>query len=104
MQIDYLTIHKSKGLEYDDCILINAIDDKYGFPSKIEDEKIISILKPKIKENITYPEERRLFYVAITRTKNKLYILVPKSKVSSFVKEISVYKNVIINDIVKEVN
>ena len=34
MQIDYLTIHKSKGLEYDDCILINAIDDKYGFPSK----------------------------------------------------------------------
>ena len=104
MQIDYLTIHKSKGLEYDDCILINAIDDKYGFPSKIEDEKIISILKPKIKENITYPEERRLFYVAITRTKNKLYILVPKSKVSSFVKEISVYKNVIINDIVKQVN
>ena len=104
MQIDYLTIHKSKGLEYDDCILINAIDDKYGFPSKIEDEKIISILKPKIKENITYPEERRLFYVAITRTKNKLYILVPKSKVSSFVKEISMYKNVIINDIVKEVN
>ena len=103
MQIDYLTIHKSKGLEYDDCILINAIDDKYGFPSKIEDEKIISILKPKIKENITYPEERRLFYVAITRTKNKLYILVPKSKVSSFVKEISVYKNVIINDIVKQV-
>ena len=97
MQIDYLTIHKSKGLEYDDCILINAIDDKYGFPSKIEDEKIISILKPKIKENITYPEERRLFYVAITRTKNKLYILVPKSKVSSFVKEISVYKNVIIH-------
>lgn len=104
MQIDYLTIHKSKGLEYDDCILINAIDDKYGFPSKIEDEKIISILKPKIKENITYPEERRLFYVAITRTKNKLYILVPKSKVSSFVKEISVYKNVIINDIVKQIN
>ena len=104
MQIDYLTIHKSKGLEYDDCILINAIDDKYGFPSKIEDEKIISILKPKIKENITYPEERRLFYVAITRTKNKLYILVPKSKVSSFIKEISVYKNVIINDIVKQIN
>lgn len=96
LAIDYLTIHKSKGLEYDYCILINAIDDKYGFPSKIEDEEIIKILKPRLNENINYPEERRLFYVAITRTKNKLYILVPKSKKSSFIKEISIYKNVLI--------
>lgn len=96
MKIDYLTIHKSKGLEYDNCILINAIDDKYGFPSKIEDEEIIKLLKPKIEENIFYPEERRLFYVAMTRTKNKLYILVPKSKTSSFIKEITSDKNVLI--------
>ena len=96
-KLDYLTIHKSKGLEYDNCILINAIDNKYGFPSKIEDEEIIKILKPKIDEDILYPEERRLFYVAMTRTKNKLYILVPKSKKSSFVKEISVYKNVLVH-------
>lgn len=96
MKIDYLTIHKSKGLEYDNCILINAIDDKYGFPSKIEDEEIIKLLKPKIEENIFYPEERRLFYVAMTRTKNKLYILVPKSKTSSFIREIESDKNVLI--------
>lgn len=96
MKIDYLTIHKSKGLEYDNCILINAIDDKYGFPSKIEDEEIIKLLKPKIEENIFYPEERRLFYVAMTRTKNKLYILVPKSKTSSFIREIESDKNVLV--------
>ena len=96
MKIDYLTIHKSKGLEYDNCILINAIDDRYGFPSKIEDEEIIKLLKPKIEENIFYPEERRLFYVAMTRTKNKLYILVPKSKTSSFIREIESDKNVLI--------
>lgn len=96
MKIDYLTIHKSKGLEYDNCILINAIDDKYGFPSKIEDEEIIKLLKPKIEENIFYPEERRLFYVAMIRTKNKLYILVPKSKTSSFIREIESDKNVLI--------
>lgn len=96
MKIDYLTIHKSKGLEYDNCILINATDDKYGFPSKIEDEEIIKLLKPKIEENIFYPEERRLFYVAMTRTKNKLYILVPKSKTSSFIREIESDKNVLI--------
>lgn len=97
IDIDYLTIHKSKGLEYDNCILINAINDKYGFPSKIEDEDIIKILKPNVEEDISYPEERRLFYVALTRTKNKLYILVPKSRVSIFVKEIIGYKNVKVN-------
>ena len=97
IKIDYLTIHKSKGLEYDNCILINAIDDKYGFPSKIEDEKVIKILRPKLNENIEYPEERRLFYVALTRTKNKLYIVCPKSKVSKFVKEIGIYKNVLVH-------
>ena len=97
IKINYFTIHKSKGLEYDNCILINAIDDKYGFPSKIEDEKIIKILKPKLNENLDYPEERRLFYVALTRTKNKLYIVCPKSKISKFVKEIGIYKNVIVH-------
>jgi len=97
IKIDYMTIHKSKGLEYDNCILINAIDDKYGFPSKIEDEDIIKILKPKINENIEYPEERRLFYVALTRTKNKLYIVCPSSKVSKFVKEIEGHKNVVVH-------
>ena len=92
-----MSIHKSKGLEYDNCILINAVDNKYGFPSKIEDEKVIRILKPKINERVEYPEERRLFYVALTRTKNKLYIVCPRSKVSKFVQEISIYKNVVVH-------
>lgn len=86
--IDFLTIHKSKGLGYDDVILINAIDTYYGFPSKIETIPLITLLKPPIKEPIPYPEERRLFYVAMTRTKNKFYIVIPQSKVSPFIKEI----------------
>ena len=95
--ITYLTIHSSKGLGFDQCILINAIDDKYGFPSKIEDDPLIKLIKPNNEENILFPEERRLFYVALTRTKNKLYIVCPKSKVSSFVKEIAYNKNVLIH-------
>ena len=95
--ITYLTIHSSKGLGFDQCILINAIDDKYGFPSKIDDDPLIKLIKPQNEENILFPEERRLFYVALTRTKNKLYIVCPKSKVSSFVKEISINKNVLIH-------
>ena len=95
--IDYLTVHSSKGLGYDEVVLINAIDNKYGFPSKIEDDPLIKLIKPTIDEDIMYPEERRLFYVALTRTKNKVYIICPKSKVSSFVKEISYNKNVYIH-------
>ncbi len=95
--ITYLTIHSSKGLGFDQCILINSTDDKYGFPSKIEDDPLIKLIKPNNEENILFPEERRLFYVALTRTKNKLYIVCPKSKVSTFVKEIAYNKNVLIH-------
>lgn len=96
LQIDYLTIHQAKGCGYDYCILLDLNDNTYGFPSKIEDLPIIKIIKPKIVEPIDYPEERRLFYVALTRTKNKIYILVPKSKASAFAYEIEKYTNVIV--------
>lgn len=93
--ITFLTVHKSKGVGYDDVILVNGSDKLYGFPSKIEDKPIIKLLKNEEDEVIKYPEERRLFYVAMTRTKNKFYITVPQSKKSIFVKEISKYNNVI---------
>lgn len=96
LDIDFLTIHQAKGCGYDYCILLDLNDNTYGFPSKIEDLPIIKIIKPKIAEPIDYPEERRLFYVALTRTKNKIYILVPRSKASSFAYEIQKYTNVIV--------
>ncbi len=95
--ITFLTIHKSKGVGFDDVILVNGSDKLYGFPSKIEDKPIIKLLKQEPDEMIKYPEERRLFYVAMTRTKNKFYITVPKSKKSIFVNEIAKYNNVITN-------
>lgn len=89
--IEFLTIHASKGLGYDQVILLNAKNSLRGFPSQIKDEEIIKILSEEKKEIIPYPEERRLFYVAITRTKNKVYILCPHEfeKRSDFVKEIA---------------
>ncbi|MDD2181597.1 MAG: UvrD-helicase domain-containing protein [Bacilli bacterium] len=92
--LKFLTIHKAKGLGCDHCILLNLSDEKYGFPSKIEDEPLVKLIRPKNDESIDYAEERRLFYVALTRTKNKVYLLVPKSKQSIFVNEIEEYKNV----------
>ena len=82
-----MTIHSSKGLGYDNVIIINAEATKLGFPSKLETEPI---LKPLLMEDksIRYAEERRLFYVALTRTKNEVIILTPNNKKSEFVKEI----------------
>ena len=99
MNIKFLTVHSAKGLGFDQVILINALDGTYGFPSKIKDDEIISILSSDFEENIAYAEERRLFYVAITRTKNKLFILAPKHKISTFITEIREYDNVIEKDI-----
>lgn len=86
-----LTVHKAKGLEAKVVFILNVIRDTYGFPCKIED---LSILEPA-REN--YPpqdqkeEERRLFYVAMTRTKEDLYIYTWKPVMSEFLEEIAGY-------------
>lgn len=94
MNITFLTIHSSKGLGFDNVILLNVLDDVHGFPSKKKDPEILSILDSKSDDKIDYAEERRLFYVAITRTKNKVFILAPNFKLSSFITEIKEYENV----------
>lgn len=82
----FLTIHKSKGLEEDNIILINLTNNNNSLPSKIKNHKIINKL---IKTDYyPYEEERRLFYVALTRTRNNIYLLVPKSNYSIFIKEL----------------
>lgn len=93
--IDFLTIHSSKGLGYDNVILLNALNKKRGFPSQITTPPLISILNTNTQNE--YEEERRLFYVAITRTKNKVYIMCPNKykDLSSFVKEIMNNKHVL---------
>ena len=87
MNIRYLTVHKSKGLECGNVVVLNLIDDILGFPNKIEDDEVIKLVL-KNKERKLFAEERRLFYVALTRTKNNVYLLVMKDKESIFIKEI----------------
>ncbi len=86
-KIRYLTIHSSKGLEEDCVVIINLKDDILGIPNRIKDCEILSLIN---NNNDIYPfeEERRLFYVALTRTKNEVYMLVDAKRPSIFVKEI----------------
>ena len=83
----YLTIHKSKGLESENTIIFNLEDSYDSLPSKIEDSEYLMYVKPKANE-YKYAEERRLFYVALTRCKNNNYLLVKKSNSSIFIKEL----------------
>lgn len=87
MNIKYLTVHKSKGLEEETVVIISLENKEWGFPNKIKDEKILKYILPK-KEKCKYSEERRLFYVALTRTKNETYLFVKKDNPSLFVKEL----------------
>ena len=85
--IKFMSVHKSKGLESDAVVLVNLEDKMLGFPSKCEDDILISYLN-NFKVYYPYDEERRLFYVALTRTKGNVYMFVPIKNKSIFVKEI----------------
>lgn len=85
--LDFMTVHRAKGLGYDNVIIVNGRNDVYGFPSKIEDDPVLNYVV-KTDHAIEYAEERRLFYVALTRTKNRVYIVVPEEHPSEFVLEL----------------
>lgn len=85
-KIEFLTVHKSKGLEADYVILLQCNKDTYGFPSQVSDDPVLNYVLTK-SDQFPYGEERRLFYVAITRAKIKTLILYDKRFPSVFVDE-----------------
>lgn len=96
LDITFMTAHSSKGLGYDDVIIVNGKNETYGFPSKIEDDPVLSFVI-KGDRSIDYAEERRLFYVALTRTKNRIFLIAPEQNPSEFLLEIKKdYKNVVL--------
>lgn len=86
LDISYLTIHKSKGTEADNVIVLNLKNDILGLPNKVSDDPILSLLLND-NEGYRFAEERRLFYVALTRTKNEVVLLIPPS-ISLFAEEL----------------
>jgi DNA helicase-4 len=86
-KITFLTAHSSKGLGFDNVVLVNMLEAKFGFPSQIEDDPIIKLVTYS-DNSLPYAEERRLFYVAMTRTKNRVYMITPRKRPSRFVVEL----------------
>ena len=86
------SIHKSKGLSYRNVFLIGCNEGSLPYNGATE-KKVIDFNEIKAEPVTTIEEERRLFYVAMTRARNRLYLCVPqmkntrKLKVSRFVKE-----------------
>lgn len=80
------TIHSAKGLEADYVIVMGLTSDRYGFPSEISDDPLLNLVLAK-PDNYPHAEERRLFYVAITRAKHQAHIIVDNTHPSPFALE-----------------
>ncbi|OIR25461.1 UvrD-helicase domain-containing protein [Bathymodiolus thermophilus thioautotrophic gill symbiont] len=85
--IRFSSVHGSKGNEADYVIVLNLDKGRFGFPSKIEDDPILNLVIPESNE-FEDAEERRLFYVALTRTKKRIFLLSNECNKSTFIEEI----------------
>jgi DNA helicase-4 len=83
-----LTVHKAKGLEAKVVFILNVIKDTYGFPCEIEDSSILEPARENYPLQDQKEEERRLFYVAMTRAMEDLYIYTWEPAKSEFLEEI----------------
>ncbi|MED3798631.1 UvrD-helicase domain-containing protein [Lysinibacillus capsici] len=101
VKFSFSTVHRSKGLEGENVIIINLVNHLIGFPNKISDDPVLSYVLTNA-DQFPYSEERRLFYVALTRTKNYTYLIPPQSGTSVFVEELIKEHNIKFNLITGE--
>ena len=92
LKIRFLTVHQSKGLEADYIVLLNNREAKLGFPAHVKDPplkaELVRIVDELKLDQISENEERRLFYVALTRAKKQVILLTVDGKESSFIMEL----------------
>lgn len=87
LQVDFRTVHGSKGLEADFVVVPGMVTGTYGFPSTIADDPVLDLAMPA-PEEFEHAEERRLFYVALTSARRGVVLIAPLRRMSPFVIEL----------------
>lgn len=90
LDVGFFTAHKAKGLEADSVVVLGLRAGRYGFPSEITDDPLLNVVLAA-PEAYSHAEERRLFYVALTRARHAVYLVADPTKPSRFLDEIRQY-------------
>lgn len=88
VEVAFRTVHESKGLEADHIIVPRVTSEVLGIPSRVEDDPVLRLAMPN-EDEYEYAEERRLFYVALTRARSTVTLITIESKESPFVRELA---------------
>lgn len=89
LNIKAMTFHASKGKEAQFCILMGLHEGKSGFPAQVRVRPLLNAMLPE-QESYPYAEERRLFYVALTRAKQQVFLFKPNDKPCRFLDELEI--------------
>jgi DNA helicase-4 len=87
LQLQFMSVHASKGKEADYVVVLGLEKGKHGFPSEKATHPLLELLLPKA-EVYPYAEERRLFYVALTRARHHVYLITDGHNPSPFIREL----------------
>ena len=88
-RLDFSTAHTAKGREAEYVIVLGLEDGRYGFPCMVDDDPLLElVLPPAHGKAFPHAEERRLFYVALTRAARAVYLVTDPARPSPFVREL----------------
>ncbi len=89
LRIEFSTVHAAKGREADYVVVLDLRDAQLGFPAQIADDPLLDlVLPPPPGGGYPHAEERRLFYVAVTRARRGTYLVADALRPSVFVEEL----------------
>jgi DNA helicase-4 len=87
LEIEFRTVHRSKGLEADYVVVVDLGSGGLGFPCEQSDDAVLQLVLAR-EDEFEHAEERRLFYVALTRARHGVYLLADANTPSCFVTEL----------------